>query len=348
LKIIGNLPNVGKYQVAYFDKNTDTLITYKGTHADQNLLKILKDNSISREYFNKGFIDHSIQGGFTDNKGKFFTNSDNTNLKRESKIIKESPDKIYNTGAFLVGAFSQSNYSFGYFQNKLLIEKDLVHYRIFYKYLTSNLKSNKLDLMKANQSFNVNEYIINKNDYFLIDKIKTFILIFNNLSNKFDKKIELSEKKGYEVFKSSTEVPKRIIFKFCGRFWPKAKVISFWINPTKTELKKLILDIKRKVNIEITDDWLFEYEEDKLIKLGDYLGHVRKNTDIEKQHTVSPIFKTKRDIEGFGSDKYNKLAKTMNYDNTAQMNYYHKNQYYKFEEKKLKNFITKIIIECKL
>ena len=85
MKIIGTLPKFGKYQVAYLDKLRDILYTYKGTHADQNLIKLLKDNKVSKEEFDYRFSKNIISGGFSDSEGNFFQNTNSNRLKRESK-----------------------------------------------------------------------------------------------------------------------------------------------------------------------------------------------------------------------------------------------------------------------
>lgn len=90
MKIIGTLPTFGKYQVAYHDKLKDILYTYKGTHADQNLTKLLNDNHISRNEFDYRFSKNIIMGGFCDSDGNLFQDTSNLkhiNLKRESKEI---------------------------------------------------------------------------------------------------------------------------------------------------------------------------------------------------------------------------------------------------------------------
>jgi len=135
--------------------------------------------------------------------------------------------------------------------------------------------------------------------------------------------------------------------KHAGRFWLKNHVISFW-NPINTQdLKKLIRDIYKEVQVKIENDWYIEYDYNKFKTIGEFTGETTKSKDINSDHTVPPMYKIKKPIRGFGSDKYNKLAATNKYNSVAQMNYYNKNKYaneeYKITKKVLLEIIRKFI-----
>jgi len=108
-----------------------------------------------------------------------------------------------------------------------------------------------------------------------------------------------------------------------GRFWKNGKYLAFWENPSKSVLPKIISDIYKDTRIKITDDWWMELDNDRAdpVKVRDYLGHKRKEIDMSKRHLTSPMYKDKKDISGFGSEKYQKTSSSNGFNSVAQMNY---------------------------
>lgn len=122
-------------------------------------------------------------------------------------------------------------------------------------------------------------------------------------------------------------------FQYPGRIWLKTKIISFYDYPeTNFKLKQIVKDIERKLNIDIwndpefridinSDEPRFRSDDDILIPLKQF----QKSEDAtpeEKaaQHVLPPSLKKGGDpIDGFGSDKQQKLAFKNKFNSVAQM-----------------------------
>lgn len=132
-----------------------------------------------------------------------------------------------------------------------------------------------------------------------------------------------------------------------GRFWKNKKVISVWDGIKKNDLNQLIKDIYKETKIKIDDNWYIEISTgpSKFKKIGEYLGHhTIKKVDVNDRHLLSPMAKIKKDVDGFGSDKYDKLARGYNYNSVAQMNYLNKNKYLHENKLSLSQILRTLII----
>lgn len=72
--IIGELPKYGDINIGYKFKDGD-LISYRGTHVDQNLYNLIKKKGLTDDQFDKMFGNHRVEGGWTDYQGNFYTNA---------------------------------------------------------------------------------------------------------------------------------------------------------------------------------------------------------------------------------------------------------------------------------
>lgn len=101
-----------------------------------------------------------------------------------------------------------------------------------------------------------------------------------------------------------------------GRLFMKPKVISFWENPPIQFFSKFVKDLYKLTKIKIDDSWLIEVDEGVYKKPSEYTGK-SNNFDKTLSHLQNPMFKEKKKISGFGSDKYKKVASSIGYPTTA-------------------------------
>ncbi len=92
-------------------------------------------------------------------------------------------------------------------------------------------------------------------------------------------------------------------FKFAGRIWKYDKILSFWFYPNKEEFKQILKDLSNELNININNSWEVELSNGKIINIEDYSdGGIRSEEDLSKQHLLSPLLKSKRIPQGWGSN----------------------------------------------
>lgn len=108
----------------------------------------------------------------------------------------------------------------------------------------------------------------------------------------------------------------RDVFQYPGRLFMEPKIISFWENPPKEFFSKFVRDIYKLTKIKINDTWLIEVEENVYKTPSEYTGKAN-NFDKTLSHLQNPMFKHKKKISGFGSDKYKNIAYNSGYPTTA-------------------------------
>jgi hypothetical protein len=180
---------------------------------------------------------------------------------------------------------------------------------------TITLPSGKeLDTEYPNYTFGYynNNFMCKKNSYHY------------EMINDIMMKLEVKSKEWMDLY---NRLDSRDILQVAGRLWQKEQVLTFWKNPTKQELRKLITDLK-KYNVNITNDWLIETDEYEFQTVGEYEGKDRMLTNIQMIHTLNPIEKQqlKRKLNGFGSEKQWMMAKRMGFKTVAEMNFFLKEE----------------------
>lgn len=114
-------------------------------------------------------------------------------------------------------------------------------------------------------------------------------------------------------------------FTFAGRFWVEDKIISFWEYPSKSEMPKILEDIKKtfmdkykkmlnfndwRIEINIsnfnTEEWKQTDVVGKLIPINDYVSSVEHSKeDLAKKHIQSPLKKSSSSVSHtIGSKRY--------------------------------------------
>lgn len=323
MKRLGKLPQKGRLFVAYKYKNPEVLLSYMGSHVDQNLDKLLALMGKNRKDFFNDFSNHKVIGGWADYKGNFYDNPKDADNAR-FRTLNENPDgllilpnnkNVHNKKAIILNYYDNDSYAFGYFS-----------YDLFDKYMKNNDFYEKFSYKEHHE--------VPKNNTFFIEKNELHSNLFPTTKGWLD----------------------RDMFKICGRLWHKSRVISFWDRVSKQDIKKLIQDIYKKTAIKISNDWVIEYGDEDFKRIGDYLG-VEKYKPMNKniQHILSPMLKNNDiDKSNSGAEKYKNLAKKMGYSSVAQMNHYYKhnlhenntievevvpkNRIYKYTEKGWYNF----------
>lgn len=93
-----------------------------------------------------------------------------------------------------------------------------------------------------------------------------------------------------EIFETTSYVG-RDLFTLAGRGWSQDKILSFWHNPSKSELDKLIVDLKSN-GVTVDGSWKIEVG-NKLVSIDEY-GDSNKNIKVKQiQHLIDPIVKNK-------------------------------------------------------
>lgn len=123
----------------------------------------------------------------------------------------------------------------------------------------------------------------------------------------------------------------RSYMKYAGRIWTKNKVISFWNIPSKSDFPKVISDLEKDLRINIDNTWKLDTGKQKVVNLFDYMQGKLNNSDptwsdSNKPHQMSPVEKEKmkRNVNGYGSEKQQRISHKAGFKTPAEFNAYGK------------------------